>query len=148
MGDCHRLCLCYGNDLDSGMANFDGDGPYGNGRKGQDRRTTVAVGSFRPNGWGLYDMHGNVWEWCQDWGWGGSYPSGSVTDPLGPRSGDLRVYRGGSWSGTAVNCRSANRNRNEPTNRNNNNGFRVVASAQFSPLALGLYAGVFPFTDG
>ena len=71
-------------------------------------------------------MHGNVAEWCQDWY--AAYPSGSATDPTGATSGSYRVIRGGSWNNNARNCRSANRNRNTPENRNNNLGFRVLRS--------------------
>lgn len=115
----------YGGRLDSSMANFDGNYPYGRARKGQYREQTVRVGSFKPNAWGLYDMHGNVWEWCQDW-YDKDYPSGSVTDPSGASSGSGRVLRGGSWHFDAWNCRSAHRYRGTPTRRSDSFGFRLV----------------------
>jgi len=84
----------------------------------------VPVGSFRPNAWGLHDMHGNVYEWCEDWY--GGYPSGSVTDPSGHSSGSYRVLRGGSWGFYAKSCRSAKRYKLSPSYRNRYYGLRVV----------------------
>jgi len=86
---------------------------------------THAVGQKVPNLWGLYDMHGNVWEWCQDW-WLDSYPGGSAVDPRGPVSGSYRVVRGGSWGGDAWFERSGVRSFADPGSRSHSFGFRVV----------------------
>ena len=87
---------------------------------------THRVGSKKPNAWGLYDMHGNVWEWCQDWH--GDYPSVSVTDPSGVTSGSFRVFRGGGWGTAAEFCRSAQRALGEPSFPYPGGGFRVCLS--------------------
>ena len=89
---------------------------------------THPVKQKRPTAWGLYDMHGNVWEWCADY-WYGEYPSGSATDPPGPASGSFRVLRGGSWIDRDSNCRSAGRDRSDPGFRFRDLGFRLVCSA-------------------
>ena len=91
---------------------------------GHDR--TAPVASYAPNAWGLYDMHGNVWEWCQDWYDEDYYAESPASDPTGPNSGSLRVDRGGSWSSLAECCRSAFRDYCEPGARSNNLGFRIV----------------------
>jgi formylglycine-generating enzyme required for sulfatase activity len=86
---------------------------------------THPVAQKQPNAWGLYDMHGNVYEWCQDW-YDKNYPSGNVTDPTGPSSGSLRVLCGGSWSSLAEFCRSAIRYGKFPVTRNLYLGFRLA----------------------
>jgi len=117
----------FGDSLSSSQANFYGKYPYNGGATGPYLGQTTKVGSYTPNGWGLYDMHGNAWEWCSDWY--GSYPTGSVTDPTGPVSGSLRVIRGGCWFSLGRDCRSADRNWSEPGIRANSVGFRVVVVA-------------------
>jgi formylglycine-generating enzyme required for sulfatase activity len=87
--------------------------------------STHPVGQKLPNPWGLYDMHGNVWEWCQNWG-DYYYAGGIVTDPPGPATGATRAHRGGGWGSSAADCRSANRGNGDPAGRDTACGFRVV----------------------
>ena len=132
----------FGETITTDLANYNGTdeqyGAYGDGPKGEYRRETTLVDHFQvANGWGLCDMHGNVWEWCQDH-WHASYEVSD--DQRAPTDGSAwltedenasRVLRGGSWVVTPANCRSAYRFSGYLTrgNRNHNIGFRVVSVA-------------------
>jgi len=85
---------------------------------------TAKVGSYLPNAWGLYDMHGNVWEWCLDWY--SNYGMAAAVDPAGPSTGSGRVLRGGDWDDNARDCRSARRNDRDPSHGYYYYGFRVA----------------------
>jgi formylglycine-generating enzyme required for sulfatase activity len=113
-----------GMNITTNQANYDGNSPYNGNAGGMYRGKTIPVGSFMPNSWGLYDMHGNVWEWC--WDWYGEYSRGVQTDPAGPASGSRRVFRGGSWYGAGRYLRSASRGSDGPSGRDGNLGFRLV----------------------
>jgi formylglycine-generating enzyme required for sulfatase activity len=126
-----------GDNLTTDQANYDGNYPYKNYPKGKYIGKTTQVGSYPPNAWGLYDMHGNVWEWCSDW-YGEKYydeckKKGIVENPMGPETGSRRVLRGGSWDITASNCRSAYRPGGYPDSRIDRCGFRLV----FVPQSVG-----------
>ena len=97
----------------------------------ENSRQAKPVGQKKPNAWGLYDMHGNVFEWCQDWD--GEYPSGAQVDPKGPVNGVCRVLRGGSWHGLTGFCRAAARFVNTPTARYSAYGFRALCEAAETP---------------
>lgn len=115
-----------GTCLTDAQANYDWAYPYSTCTNTNTTRldTTTAVGSYPANAFGLYDMHGNVWQWCADWY--GTYPTTAQTNPTGPTSGSYRVVRGGGWLFIAQNCRSANRYYDYPYYYINLIGFRVV----------------------
>lgn len=119
-----------GENLTTDQANYDGNYPYNNNEKGEYSKNTVAVDSFAPNAWGLYNMHGNVYEWCGD-RYGGNYyeeckTKGTVENPVGPETGSYRVLRGGDWGSYARGCRSAYRGSYAPGDRSDYVGFRLA----------------------
>ena len=115
-----------GETISPEQANYNANFTYGDGKAGLYRAKTTPVGSFPPNAWGLFDMHGNVSQWCLDWSGGYS----AATDPQGPKSGKTRVLRGGSWGNHPIFCRSANRNSAEPDTRLEHYGFRICFNAE------------------
>jgi sulfatase modifying factor 1 len=88
---------------------------------------TAPVGSFRANAFGLFDMHGNVREWCGDWNADDYYAKSPETNPQGPSAGTIRIFRGGAWTNPAVDCRSASRGASSPSTASLSLGFRVAA---------------------
>jgi formylglycine-generating enzyme required for sulfatase activity len=137
-GGASGLRFPNGNTISESQANYYGDtndysydlGPIAGYNPAFDQGGmpfTSPVGSFAPNGYGLYDMAGNAWEWC--WDYAGAYPSDLQTDPRGPATGSLRVGRGGNWNYYAVDCRNSYRYGNPPDQAapdNNNRGFRCA----------------------
>ncbi len=117
-----------GDNITTSQANYDGNHPYYGNVIGESRGKTMQVGSFEPNGYGLFDMHGNVWEWC--WDWQVDYTIDSQTNPIGPDSGTGRVLRGGFFMAHAECLRSDFRISIDPHDGLDSTGFRLVVSAQ------------------
>jgi uncharacterized protein (TIGR02996 family) len=116
----------FGDVPSTDRLNYNGSYTWNGSKKGTDRQQTTEVGAFPPNPWGLFDLHGNVWEWCADECV--SYTSGERTDPRGKSvnsDGNSRVLRGGSWNNYPLICRAAYRHRGAPARRDYHVGFRV-----------------------
>jgi uncharacterized protein (TIGR02996 family) len=115
--------------LCSTQANFDGELPYGGAEQGPVLNRTSQVGGYEANPFGLYDVHGNVFEWCSDWHGTDYYLNSPEADPKGPRKDTHRVARGGSWSQAGRRCRSADRSCWPPRDSDEVLGFRVALAA-------------------
>jgi formylglycine-generating enzyme required for sulfatase activity len=116
----------FGRELNGKQANCDGRRPYGTAREGPYLGRPTPVGSYPPNAWGLYDMHGNVWEHCADWY--GLYSGEAVHDPQGPGQNENRLARGGGWLSEASDCRAALRSGGKPGEGGWMSGFRIALS--------------------
>jgi formylglycine-generating enzyme required for sulfatase activity len=115
----------FGETISTAQANYDGTFTYGAGRKGEFRGRTVPVGTLAANGWGLHEMHGNVWEWVEDAL--GPYPDHATDSlPLDQGQVERRILRGGSWGSGPMFLRCADRFRHTPGDRNYDAGFRVA----------------------
>jgi formylglycine-generating enzyme required for sulfatase activity len=121
-----KTAYSFGDTISPSDASYGGNYRYYDKSKGPYSERTALVGSYRPNAFGLYDMHGNVWEWCDDWYDEKYYSKGPAEDPLNSTHGSSRVIRGGGWNVPAENCRAASRLRDTPTGTGLNLGLRVA----------------------
>jgi eukaryotic-like serine/threonine-protein kinase len=129
--------FAFGETITAAVVNYNGNFPYARAARGVDRKKITPVGIFPANGFGLYDMHGNLKEWCLD-EWDNNYYNASVDgsakgDINSRDSGKSRLLRGGSWDSNAESCQSANRGSITASDRNNNVGLRVVAVSASTP---------------
>jgi uncharacterized protein (TIGR02996 family) len=125
-GSASSTAVAFGHRLSSTQANFHGSYPYGGAEEGPSLEHSCKVGSYAPNAFGLYDMHGNVWEWCLDWYAEDYYATSPRENPPGPSEGSNRVIRGGDWDDSGRDCRSAYRFWHSPVHRLDTIGFRVA----------------------
>jgi formylglycine-generating enzyme required for sulfatase activity len=123
-----KTAFSFGDTISTDQANYNGNAVFGNGRKGVYRERPLPVGSFPANAFGLYDMHGNVNQWCQDWYDYKYYRKSPRNDPVNETGSEMRVLRSGSWGSDPGICRSANRSGSTPDYRNRTIGFRVIMS--------------------
>lgn len=127
----HNAPFWFGEWIDSDQVNFAGTQPSPGGKNSKYRKTTVPVQALPCNGWGLYQMHGNVYEWCADWH--APYPVGAVENPVGPSEAPMasasRMLRGGAWLDLARDCRSAMRDAFDPGFRTRSIGLRLARAA-------------------
>jgi formylglycine-generating enzyme required for sulfatase activity len=114
----------FGETITTAQVNYGGEEMQRKGSKALYQGKTTPVGRFPANAFGLHDMHGNLWEWCQDW-YRVDVAAAATVDPQGPTTGNSRVLRGGSWVEPAEDCRSARRLRGGPNSRGGNCGFRL-----------------------
>ena len=122
-----------GNCLTSDQANFLGNYPLSGCPESAARYRTTPVRRFNPNSWGLYDMHGNVWQWVSTDPWGGvGWGKGLYIDPVGYQHGDTKVIRGGGWDSSAAQCRSASRSSLQKEQIRSNVGFRIAKTPYWS----------------